>query len=55
MDNGRLVYGFKGNFLLRARPFIVDDEFATVTTNSTHSEERIQAGRLITAAARGGL
>jgi hypothetical protein len=43
MENGRLVYGFAGNFLLRARPFIVDDEFATVTTNSTQSEERIQA------------
>ena len=43
MQDGRLVYGFKGNFLLRARPFIVDDEFATVTTNSTQSEERIQA------------
>ena len=41
--NGALVYGFKGNFLLRARPFFVDDEFATVTTNSSQSEERIQA------------
>ena len=38
-----MVYGFKGNFLLRARPFFVDDEFATVTTNSMQSEERIQA------------
>jgi hypothetical protein len=43
MEDGRLVYGFKGNFLLRARPFIVDDEYATVSTNSTQSEERIQA------------
>ena len=43
MENGKLVYGFRGNFLLRARPFIVDGEFATVTTNSTQSEERIQA------------
>lgn len=43
MQDGNLVYGFKGNFLLRARAFIVDDEFATVTTNSTQSEERIQA------------
>lgn len=41
--NGELVYGFQGNFLLRSRPFIVDDEFATVTTNSSDEEERIQA------------
>jgi hypothetical protein len=43
MENGRLVYAFKNNFLLRARKFIVDDQFATVTTNSTQSEPRIQA------------
>ena len=42
MQDGVLLYGFKGNFLLRARPFIVDDEFATVTTNTTHSPERVQ-------------
>jgi hypothetical protein len=43
MEEGKLVYGFKRNFLLRARIFIVDEEFATVTTNSTQLEERIQA------------
>ena len=43
MNNGQLVYDFGGNFLLRSRPFIVDDEFVTVTTNTTWSEERIQA------------
>ncbi len=43
MENGKLVYGFKGNFLVRSRKHIVDDEFATVTTNSSRSEERIQA------------
>jgi hypothetical protein len=43
MENGRLVYGLKGNFLIRSRPLIVDREFATVTTNTTQSEERIQA------------
>jgi hypothetical protein len=42
MQDGVLVYGFKGNFLVRSRPLIVDDEFATVTTNSSDSEERIQ-------------
>jgi len=43
MDNGKLVYGFRGNFLIRSRVHIVDDEFATVSTNSSRSEERIQA------------
>ena len=43
MEEGRLAYGFQGNFLLRSRPYIVDGEFATVTTNSSDSEERIQA------------
>jgi hypothetical protein len=43
MVDGKLVYGFRGNFLLKSRPFIVDDEFVTVTTNSTQIEERIQA------------
>jgi hypothetical protein len=43
MEDGKLAYGFKGNFLLRARKFFVDDEFVTVTTNSTESKERIQA------------
>ncbi|HLX79983.1 MAG TPA: hypothetical protein VKS43_05300 [Burkholderiales bacterium] len=43
MENGKLVYGFKGNFLVRSRLLIVDDEFATVTTNSTQSRERVQA------------
>jgi hypothetical protein len=43
MENGKLVYGYRGNFLLRSRKFIVDGQFATVTTNTTQSEERIQA------------
>ena len=43
MQDGELVYGFKGNFLVRSRTFFVDDEFATVTTNSSQSEARIQA------------
>jgi len=43
MENGKLVYGFRGNFLLRSRKFIVDGQFATVTTNTTQSQERIQA------------
>ena len=41
--NGKLVYRAKNNFLLRARPFLVDDEFAAVATNSTSSVERVQA------------
>ena len=43
MVEGKLVYGFKGNFLVRSRHLIVDEAFATITTNSTDSEERIQA------------
>ena len=43
IETGRLVYGLRGNFLIRSRPLIVDEDFATVTTNSTSSPERIQA------------
>jgi hypothetical protein len=43
MENDNLVYGFKGNFVIRTRKFIVDDEFATAATDSTQVEERIQA------------
>jgi hypothetical protein len=43
MQNGRLVYGFRGNFLIRSRPYLVDRDFATVATNTTTSEERVQA------------
>lgn len=42
MENGSLVYAFRGNFLVRSRPYLVDRDFATVTTNSTRSEERMQ-------------
>ena len=42
MRDGRLVYDFAGNFLIRARKFFVDEDFATVATNSSDSEERIQ-------------
>lgn len=43
LENGKLAYAFKGNFLIRSRKFFVDHEFATVTTNSSQLEERIQA------------
>lgn len=43
LEDGQLVYDKKGNFLLRARPFWVDGEFATATTNSSADEARIQA------------
>jgi len=43
MEDGKLVYKAKNNFLLRARKYFVDDEFVTVSTNSTQSTERIQA------------
>jgi hypothetical protein len=43
MEGDQLVYSAKGNFLLRAREQIVDDEFATVATNTSSNPERIQA------------
>lgn len=43
ISEGELVYGKKNNFLLRARAYFVDDEFATVVTNSTSITERVQA------------
>ncbi|HEX2650108.1 MAG TPA: alpha/beta hydrolase [Burkholderiales bacterium] len=43
LQDGRLVYGFRGNFLIRARRYLVDREFASVATNTTTSEERVQA------------
>jgi hypothetical protein len=43
LEDGKLVYGFKKNFVIRTRRFIVDNEFATVATNASQSKERIQA------------
>src|SRR5689334_6616036 len=43
VQDGKLVYGMRGNFLIRSRPLLVDKEFATVATNTTTSEERVQA------------
>jgi len=43
MEGDKLVYNLEKNFLLRSRKFIVDDEFVTVTTDSSDSPDRIQA------------
>ena len=43
LDKGRVVYGFGGNFLIRGREFLADEEFATVATNTTSDEARVQA------------
>jgi len=43
MVGNKIVYKAKNNFLLRARAFFVDDEFVTVSTDSTQVEMRIQA------------
>jgi len=43
IENGTLVFGYRGNFLVRSRGLIADADFAAVTTNTTQSEERIQA------------
>jgi hypothetical protein len=42
LENGSLVYNFKGNFLLRAREHFVDAEFATVAANASANEARMQ-------------
>lgn len=42
-EGDRLAYRMQGNFLIRSRPFLVDEEFATVTTNASQVKERIQA------------
>ena len=42
IEDGQLVYAQKGNFLLRTRKLLVDDEFVTVATNSSQSPQRIQ-------------
>jgi hypothetical protein len=43
IKDGMLVHKLKGNFLLRSRKYFVDDQFTTVATNASQSEERIQA------------
>lgn len=42
MQDGKLVYKARGNFLMRARKHFVDNEFVTVATNSTPLASRIQ-------------
>jgi hypothetical protein len=43
MQDGKPAYTLKKNFVIRTRHLLVDQEFATVATNSTQSEQRIQA------------
>lgn len=43
MVNGKLLYNLSGNFLIRSRKHLVDHAFATVASNSSQSEERMQA------------
>jgi hypothetical protein len=42
MEDGKIKFGLYGNFLIRSRPLFVDRDFATVSTNATGSEERVQ-------------
>ncbi|MBS0336442.1 MAG: hypothetical protein JSS40_06450 [Proteobacteria bacterium] len=42
MEDGKIKFGLYGNFLIRSRPLFVDQDFATVSTNATGSEERVQ-------------
>jgi predicted peptidase len=43
LQDGKLVYSMQTNFLLRARSYLVDEEFATVSTNATSEQVRVQA------------
>jgi len=43
MIDGKLAYDFSGNFVIRTRPEMVDSEFATIATDASQSQERIQA------------
>jgi len=43
IEDGKVAYEKKNNFLLRAREFLVDDDFASATTDATQVPERIQA------------
>lgn len=43
MEDGKLTYAFRGNFVIKTRPLLVDNEFAAVATNSTQVAERVQA------------
>ncbi|NBV00788.1 MAG: hypothetical protein EBS31_04970 [Burkholderiaceae bacterium] len=43
LEDGRLVFNFAGNFLIRSRHLFADDESLIVSTNSTESPERMRA------------
>ena len=43
MEDGNLRYRKRTNFLLRAREFIVDKDYATVATDATHDAVRFKA------------
>lgn len=43
LNEGKLQFGFSGNFLIRSRNLFCDHQFATASTNSTESPERMGA------------
>lgn len=43
MNEGKLQFGFGGNFLIRSRAIFCDSQFATASTNSSESPERMGA------------
>lgn len=43
LEDGRLVFNFAGNFLIRSRHLFADDQSLIVSTNSTESPERMRA------------
>lgn len=42
-NEGKLQFGFAGNFLIRSRNQFCDSQFTTASTNSTESPERMSA------------
>lgn len=42
IEDGKIAFNFKGNFLIRSRKLLVDQAFATVATSSTQSQEAMQ-------------
>ena len=42
-NEGKLQFGFAGNFLIRSRNQFCDSQFTTASTNSTESPERMGA------------
>ena len=43
LENGQLVFGFRGNFLIRSRALFADDRFVAVSSDANANPERMMA------------